>query len=102
MVPPLDMLRELLDDHKAVIKSLREAHEVADEFEDIATASLLENFIDQAEKRAWFLFEASREAELDRALTGCNFHPKLPAGRGHFSGDARLCSRISPANRWNK
>jgi starvation-inducible DNA-binding protein len=63
MVPPLDMLRELLDDHKAVIKSLREAHEVADEFEDIATASLLENFIDQAEKRAWFLFEASREAD---------------------------------------
>ncbi|MFY9989506.1 MAG: ferritin-like domain-containing protein, partial [Rhodoplanes sp.] len=62
-VPPLDMLRELLDDHKAVIKSMREAHEVADKHEDSATASLLENFIDQAEKRAWFLFEASREAD---------------------------------------
>ena len=63
MVPPLDMLRALLEDHKAVIKSMREAHDVADKHEDVATASLLEVFIDQAEKRAWFLFEASREAD---------------------------------------
>ena len=42
---------------------MREAHKVADEHEDVATASLLENFIDEAEKRCWFLFEASREAE---------------------------------------
>ena len=57
------MLRALLEDHKAVIKSMREAHDVADKHEDVATASLLEVFIDQAEKRAWFLFEASREAD---------------------------------------
>lgn len=63
MVPPLDMLRALLEDHKAVIKSMREAHDVADKHEDVATASLLENFIDQAERRAWFLFEAGREAD---------------------------------------
>jgi starvation-inducible DNA-binding protein len=63
MVPPLDMLRELMDDNKSVIKSMREAHELADKHEDVATASLLETFIDDAEKRAWFLFEASREAD---------------------------------------
>jgi starvation-inducible DNA-binding protein len=63
MVPPLDMLRELLEDNKSVIKNMREAHEIADQHDDVATASLLENFIDDAEKRAWFLFEASREAD---------------------------------------
>jgi starvation-inducible DNA-binding protein len=63
IVPPLDMLRELMDDNKSVIKSMREAHELADKHDDVATASLLETFIDDAEKRAWFLFEASREAD---------------------------------------
>ncbi len=42
---------------------MRKAHELADEHEDVATASLLEIFIDEAEKRCWFLFEASRQAE---------------------------------------
>jgi hypothetical protein len=42
---------------------LRQAHKLADEHEDVATASLLENFIDEAEKRCWFLFEASRAGE---------------------------------------
>ena len=62
-VPPLDMLRELMNDNKAVAKAMREAHDVADEQEDVATASLLETFIDDTEKRTWFLFEASREAD---------------------------------------
>lgn len=61
-VPPDDMLQELTQDNKAYAASLREAHEVADEHEDVATASLLENFIDQTEKRTWFLFEAGRGA----------------------------------------
>ncbi len=39
---------------------MRKAHEIADEHEDVATASLLENFIDETERRTWFLFEASR------------------------------------------
>jgi starvation-inducible DNA-binding protein len=60
MVPPGDMLCELMADNKAHIHNMREAHKVADEHEDVATASLLENFIDEAEKRCWFLFEASR------------------------------------------
>ncbi len=62
-VPALDMLRELMRDNKAQIENMRKAHELADEHEDVATASLLEVFIDEAEKRCWFLFEASRPAE---------------------------------------
>jgi starvation-inducible DNA-binding protein len=62
-VSPLDMLSELMNDNKEQIHSMREAHDIADKHEDVATASLLENFIDEAEKRCWFLFEASREGE---------------------------------------
>ena len=62
-VPPLDMLRELMNDNKAVAKAMREAHELADRHDDVATASLLETFIDDTEKRTWFLFEASRDAD---------------------------------------
>jgi starvation-inducible DNA-binding protein len=62
-VSPIDMLVELMNDNKAQIHNMREAHEVADKHDDVATASLLENFIDEAEKRCWFLFEASRGAE---------------------------------------
>jgi len=62
-VPPLDMLQELMHDNKALVASMRVAHEIADEHEDVATTSLLENFIDQAERRTWFLFEASRAAQ---------------------------------------
>ena len=61
-VLPRDMLRELMNDNKAVVKAMREAHDIADKHEDVATASLLENFIDAAEKRTWFLFEAGRAA----------------------------------------
>jgi starvation-inducible DNA-binding protein len=62
-VPPLEMLRELMNDNKAVAKAMRAAHEVADKHDDVATASLLETFIDAAERRTWFLFEASRRAD---------------------------------------
>ena len=59
-VAPGDMLIELMEDNKKVIKRMRAAHEIADKHDDVATASILENFIDGAEKRNWFLFEASR------------------------------------------
>jgi starvation-inducible DNA-binding protein len=62
-VPPLEMLSELMADNKAMIQSMRQAHKVADKHEDVATASLLEQFIDGAERRTWFLFEASRDAD---------------------------------------
>jgi starvation-inducible DNA-binding protein len=60
-VSPEAMLTELMNDNKTVIKRMRAAHEIADRHEDVATASILENFIDAAEKRNWFLFEASRK-----------------------------------------
>jgi starvation-inducible DNA-binding protein len=59
-VPPGDMMRQLMDDNRALITSMREAHKVCDQHGDLATASLLEEWIDQAEKRVWFLFETSR------------------------------------------
>ena len=62
-VSPVEMLRELMADNKLVVAHMREAHKLSDEHEDVATASLLELFIDSAEKRTWFLFEASRAAE---------------------------------------
>ncbi|OZI71227.1 Dps family protein [Bordetella genomosp. 12] len=62
-VQPLDMLAELRDDNKALAAALREAHDVTDEYHDIASSSLLENWIDETEKRTWFLFEASRQAD---------------------------------------
>jgi starvation-inducible DNA-binding protein len=62
-VAPREMLRELMNDNKAVAKAMRAAHGLADKHDDVATASLLEPIIDATEKRTWFLFEASRKAE---------------------------------------
>lgn len=61
-VDPYDMLNELMEDNKAVTKALREAHSVCDENDDVGTAALLEEQIDKAERRTWFLFEACRSA----------------------------------------
>jgi starvation-inducible DNA-binding protein len=60
-VDPLDMLSELRDDNKVFATHLREVHSLCDEHRDVATASILENLIDEAERRTWFLFEASRQ-----------------------------------------
>jgi starvation-inducible DNA-binding protein len=62
-VPPGDMLAELMADNKGVAQRMREAHKVADKHEDAATAGLLETFIDDTERRTWFLFEAARGAD---------------------------------------
>ena len=62
-VAPAQMLRELMEDNKASVAAMREAHELCDKHGDVGTASLLETFIDDAERRAWFLFEASRSAD---------------------------------------
>ena len=62
-VSPLDMLAELRDDNKRLTAEMRAAHGVCDEHGDVATASLLEVWIDEAEKRVWFLFEASRRGD---------------------------------------
>jgi starvation-inducible DNA-binding protein len=59
-VEPLDMLAELREDSKDLAARLREVHDVCGEHRDIATASLIENWIDETERRTWFLFEATR------------------------------------------
>ena len=60
-VPPREMLRELMEDNKTHGHRMRKAHELADEHEDSGTAGILETFIDETERRTWFLFEASRQ-----------------------------------------
>ena len=59
-VTPKDMLSELWEDNKALVLSMRSAHDLCDEVGDVATASLLENWIDEGQRRAWFLFEMTR------------------------------------------
>jgi starvation-inducible DNA-binding protein len=62
-VTPLDMLAELRDDNKQLTANMRTTHDLCEEHRDIATASLLENWIDEAERRTWFLFEITRAGE---------------------------------------
>ena len=62
-VTPLDMLAELREDNRDLARSMREVHALCDEEGDVATASLLEIWIDEAERRAWFLYEATRAGE---------------------------------------
>jgi starvation-inducible DNA-binding protein len=64
-VDPEDMLAELCEDNKMLAARLREVHNVCDEHRDVATASLIEVWIDETERRTWFLFESSQ-----RAMTG--------------------------------
>jgi starvation-inducible DNA-binding protein len=59
-VSPGDMLAELREDNASLAQYMRRTHELCDEYNDVATASLLENWIDEAERRVWFLFETSR------------------------------------------
>ncbi len=60
-VPPREMLRELMEDNKHMAAAMRKAHKLCDDNEDSGTAGLLETFIDETERRTWFLFEASRQ-----------------------------------------
>jgi starvation-inducible DNA-binding protein len=62
-VEPLDMLAELREDNMSLASRLREVHAVCDEHNDIASASLIEVWIDETERRTWFLFEASRRGD---------------------------------------
>ena len=59
-VTPADMLSELHEDEKALVLSMRAVHALCDDTGDVATASLLENCIDESQRRSWFLFEATR------------------------------------------
>jgi len=57
-----DMLAELADDNRRLVSFLRATHEVCSGYNDVATTSLIENWIDQAERRSWFLFESTRRS----------------------------------------
>ncbi|MGY8707389.1 DNA starvation/stationary phase protection protein [Bradyrhizobium sp. 18BD] len=59
-VDPLDMLAELRSDNQQLTREMRRVHELCDEYSDVATASLLENWIDETERRIWFLYETGR------------------------------------------
>lgn len=61
-VTPLDMLAELREDSKRFVSEMRRTHQLCDDRNDVASASLLDVWIDEAERRTWFLFEASRAA----------------------------------------
>lgn len=61
-VEPSDMLAELMEDNKAYVAALREVHDLCDEHGDVATASMIEVWIDETERRVWFLFETLRPA----------------------------------------
>ncbi|MGK6325239.1 Dps family protein [Sphingomonas sp. DT-51] len=61
-VDPIDMLAELHGDNKQIVSEMRRVHELCESYSDTATTSLLENWIDQAERRSWFLFETCRDA----------------------------------------
>jgi starvation-inducible DNA-binding protein len=54
------MLAELREDNARLAEYMRKTHDLCDEYNDVATASLLENWIDEAERRVWFLFETGR------------------------------------------
>src|SRR5271167_1271702 len=62
-VTPLDMLAELRDDNKQLTAHMRETHDLCDEHADVATTSLLEVWIDESERRTWFLFESCRKEQ---------------------------------------
>ena len=66
-VPPREMLRELMEDNKKMAAAMRKAHKLCDDHEDSGSASLLEVFIDETERRTWFLFEASRQEGANAA-----------------------------------
>ena len=61
-VKPIEMLTELREDNMKMTRNMREVHSLCEEAGDVATASLLENWIDESEKRTWFLFECCRDA----------------------------------------
>src|SRR5205823_11361351 len=85
-VPPREMLRELMQDNKHMAAAMRKAHKLCDEHEDSGTASLLEVFIDETERRTWFLFEASRQEGSNAALAqaqSIRIVPRPSAGDSH-------------------
>jgi starvation-inducible DNA-binding protein len=66
-VEPQDMLAELRSDNQQLVREMRQVHNLCDEYRDVATASLIENWIDESERRVWFLYEAARTGSNSEA-----------------------------------
>jgi len=62
-VAPLEMVNQLLSDNKNMAANMRQAHEICEDYKDVATASVLEVFIDETERRTWFLYEVAQGSE---------------------------------------
>ena len=71
-VDPTDMLAELREDNRALVTALRQAHNVCEDYNDVATTSLIEVWIDETERRAWFLFEASERSTVSVGVADGN------------------------------
>ena len=75
-VPPHDMLAELRDDNRDLARHLRLLHALCDDHGDVATASLVENWIDEAETRTWFLSEATRAGPHEKTFLAVDDAPQ--------------------------
>jgi starvation-inducible DNA-binding protein len=76
-VKPVDMLSELREDNMKMTRNMREVHSLCEEAGDVATTSLLENWIDESEKRTWFLFECCQDVRSRGARTNADRHGAL-------------------------
>ena len=85
-VDPMDMLAELRDDNRALVTALRQAHSVCEEYNDVASASLIEVWIDETERRAWFLFEAAERSTVSVGVVA-----------GEKTGNGAKTARPSPS-----
>ena len=87
-VDPTDMLAELREDNRTLVTELRQAHNVCEEYEDVASASLIEVWIDETERRAWFLFEATGRSTVSTSAV---------AGNGSKAGNGAKTDRPAPS-----
>jgi starvation-inducible DNA-binding protein len=93
-----DMLAEIREDHQALIASMREDHSLCDEQQDVSTGSKREEWVDQAEKRVWFLFETSRRADgSGHRLVGCRLFRLRTVDHGPTDVAARRRQAFPPS-----
>ena len=78
-VDPKDMLAELAEDNRQLVAEMRQVHNVCEEYGDVATTSLLEVWIDESERRAWFLFESTRGGEGSNVPVWCKIIRQIRA-----------------------
>ena len=88
------MLAELREDNKQLIAFMRETHDICDEGNDVASASLLENWIDEAEQRTWFLFEGEPHVRVRRRLTTNCADARVSSGLSRLALDEAASVRV--------